>query len=615
MLLYHFPLTSNSATPNLENKGLKSDYVIGDGGSFVTGGKLSSCCYKTNKKLIQCSLNNDNFSLCFRVRSSILQVNYSDLFSIVGCGFSISYDTNNGVCVYHTGLDSDIPSRLFQSNDNIWHDVVVVVYNSKVYLYIDSIYKGYSQLSNDVTLIRFCGKDNTYQRWDCYLQDIRIYDHVLSQQEIKDYSKALVLHYPLNGSEFGNTIKDVSGFGNDYTKNASKSYIYLSNSPRYGKHINTNDENLKSVSTTSAIKTKSVWCKNGNDWYFLANNGSKYVNGVVSSQYDNILSNASELSDIRIYASALSESDIKALYNQPISLGNSLNAIELVENAKFKSFAWRTLTYNEMDYIINRRQNASNLKALGGVNVNGTYVNGCFIMPDDFVAPEGVTFIPDNNFLTNRYTLEQFRKLENVGAVFVVACRWRNGNVLSVNNVGGFYLGSSSGVSSYRFRFLLDGTNGIIITNKYNGIAVRLCKEGSQFSVSATKKIDFAPANLQYHCTKHIWKFAEHQYDVIGSANENISDTYNGWIDLFGYGTSGKNYSPTLHSINNADYASGDISGTDNDWGVNEITTAEHEENNIKLYKSGVITANEISEGDTNEFTANSIQVTKLKED
>lgn len=91
------------------------------------------------------------------------------------------------------------------------------------------------------------------------------------------------------------------------------------------------------------------------------------------------------------------------------------------------------------------------------------------------------------------------------------------------------------------------------------------------FSVSATKKVNFSQGNLQYQASTKTWRFAENQYDMIGAANSNISSTYNGWIDLFGWGTSGyKNKYPYMTSTTNADYGDGekDIAGTDYDWGV-----------------------------------------------
>lgn len=76
-------------------------------------------------------------------------------------------------------------------------------------------------------------------------------------------------------------------------------------------------------------------------------------------------------------------------------------------------------------------------------------------------------------------------------------------------------------------------------------------------------QVRFSQGNLQYQASTDTWRFAEHQYDYVGAANSNISATYAGWIDLFGWGT-GSN--PTLASTNYADY------GTFVDWGNNAIS-------------------------------------------
>ncbi len=82
------------------------------------------------------------------------------------------------------------------------------------------------------------------------------------------------------------------------------------------------------------------------------------------------------------------------------------------------------------------------------------------------------------------------------------------------------------------------------------------------FSVSATKTVTFSPGNLQYHPVNDEWRFAPSQLDYIGNDNANISDTYNGWIDLFGWGT-GNN--PTNTIEDNGYYQ------TFVDWGSNQI--------------------------------------------
>ncbi len=96
-----------------------------------------------------------------------------------------------------------------------------------------------------------------------------------------------------------------------------------------------------------------------------------------------------------------------------------------------------------------------------------------------------------------------------------------------------------------------------------------------KFSVSATKKVSFSQGNLQYNAFQNRWRFATNQYDFVGDASKGnvkigttkcnnalISNTYNGWIDLFGWGT-GDN--PTMSSDKNSDYP------TFVDWGQNRI--------------------------------------------
>lgn len=73
----------------------------------------------------------------------------------------------------------------------------------------------------------------------------------------------------------------------------------------------------------------------------------------------------------------------------------------------------------------------------------------------------------------------------------------------------------------------------------------------------------FSPGNLQYHPANNIWRFAEKQTDYIGDANGNISSTYDGWIDLFGWSTA---ENPTNISNDDADYPYSFI-----DWGINKI--------------------------------------------
>ena len=96
----------------------------------------------------------------------------------------------------------------------------------------------------------------------------------------------------------------------------------------------------------------------------------------------------------------------------------------------------------------------------------------------------------------------------------------------------------------------------------------------SLFSVSETQQVYFSRGNLQYRASTNTWQFANNQYDFVGSTNQYISSDFGGWIDLFGYGTSGyNNLHPWLSSTSPSYYFSYNISNTPLDWGVNNPIT------------------------------------------
>ncbi len=78
----------------------------------------------------------------------------------------------------------------------------------------------------------------------------------------------------------------------------------------------------------------------------------------------------------------------------------------------------------------------------------------------------------------------------------------------------------------------------------------------------------FSRGNLQYQANTQLWRFAEHQYDTIGAGNANISSTYDGWIDLFGWATSGYHNETDIDNLYYMPYSTStfaeydDINGT-----------------------------------------------------
>ena len=113
--------------------------------------------------------------------------------------------------------------------------------------------------------------------------------------------------------------------------------------------------------------------------------------------------------------------------------------------------------------------------------------------------------------------------------------------------------------------FMVIATLVLFACTEQNAPSNSSAKNGAlpgKFSVGPSTQVVFSQGNLQYQASSNTWRFAANQYEVIGADNKNISPSYDGWIDLFGWGT-GNN--PTLSSTNDADYT------TFIDWGTNAI--------------------------------------------
>ena len=116
------------------------------------------------------------------------------------------------------------------------------------------------------------------------------------------------------------------------------------------------------------------------------------------------------------------------------------------------------------------------------------------------------------------------------------------------------------------------------------------------FSNSDSSTISFSKGNLQYQASTSTWRFAEQQYDYLGSnagntqSNLSLRATQSEWIDLFGFGTSGWNsgansYQPYSNSNSSSDYRvggsvsqglTGDYANAD--WGIyNAISNGGNE--------------------------------------
>ena len=130
---------------------------------------------------------------------------------------------------------------------------------------------------------------------------------------------------------------------------------------------------------------------------------------------------------------------------------NELYAGEFVDWGTKMGEGWTTLSAEEWSYLLNTRQSAASLKQAAKIGD----ILGLLLFPDGWVMPEGVVVKAemDEYFEVNiyNYTLEQWTKLEQAGAIFLPAAGRRTGgygNKINYNQVeetdennlnGGYY--------------------------------------------------------------------------------------------------------------------------------------------------------------------------------
>ena len=232
---------------------------------------------------------------------------------------------------------------------------------------------------------------------------------------------------------------------------------------------------------------------------------------------------------------------------------------------------------------------------IGKTDYNATLLNKCALVKFDVTSvSEAATCILGMNnkvtvdFATNGFTYSQ----EDEGIITLAAGNGEKWAILLpqaevthaiTRSNDGIHTGFCATIPAIEENDYL--TNGITVavshpTGAINGL----------FSVSATRQVYFSKGNLQYigSAATPYWKFAENQWDYLGTTTGQNSSSPTVDRDLFGWGTSGYNhgavcYQPWSTSQTNSDYfAYGvwDHSLTGQaDWGYNAISNGGNTEN------------------------------------
>lgn len=238
-LLVWLPLNGDLNNQGLSNAAF-AQYNSTGGLGINNSGKISQNCYERTSITNNAYRSNINFSFaedismcCWAYVSSTSGDSANGLITnhnhVNGSGFGITVkhisatDYRISCSAGKSGDDRVYHSWYGTTNiKGAWHHLALTYKRSTgdIQLYVDGVCEkvraGYLDAaigSNPFDLFNWSTGNisSTNYRPLCKLNDVRLYDHCLSAKEVKEISKGLVCHLPLNGGEGGvNLIKGIA---------------------------------------------------------------------------------------------------------------------------------------------------------------------------------------------------------------------------------------------------------------------------------------------------------------------------------------------------------------------------------------------------------------------
>ena len=253
-------------TGDLHNQGLEDVSLTASANSSVSQeGKIGSCYQFGTSTSSYLKFNDVNFiknftecSVSLWVKILTWQSSYNTYFQFGFSGVNWAHyifgllrnSTGSTLCfTISNGSSATNANCLTPSLElNKWYHITLTYKNGHCKIYMNGqMTKDYStSIVPDFSKVTFGtigagGPSGGSYQTNCLINDFRVYDHCLSQKEVKENSKGLIVHYPLTGIELENdtTIYDSSGYRHNATVVGTTTID--NTSPRYSSAIHMNN--------------------------------------------------------------------------------------------------------------------------------------------------------------------------------------------------------------------------------------------------------------------------------------------------------------------------------------------------------------------------------------
>lgn len=214
---------------NIQNYGLADVNVTNSGAIVNTAGKIGSCYYFLRSTPNYLKINNcfttsgNGISMAFWIK---IPSNASGNNQVIHIGNGAGWDNNRCTCFIRTGKSTIVfccgdgtgttstSSTQYNCESsaitlNVWTHVACIYTPGTMQIYLNGVLdKTYTTSIfpsfTNVSYIGVAAAPNGGEPATIYLNDVRIYDHCLSQAEIHEIAKGKMIHLKLANNGFGN---------------------------------------------------------------------------------------------------------------------------------------------------------------------------------------------------------------------------------------------------------------------------------------------------------------------------------------------------------------------------------------------------------------------------
>lgn len=204
---------------DLRNQGISDVTVTNNDATINTSGKIGSCYefngsgYLKESTYDWTNFNTSTFSLCcwYKEPSPVASGNSQIICVGTSSGwnnirFGLLRRTSNGYPMFSVSNGSSAIQYNFTANSftlDTWNHIAITYDNGHIIMYLNGQFHKEMTTTIVPTLnssqhLGIGGASNGAEKLTGFLNDVRIYDHCLSDKEIEEIAKGLVLHYKLD---------------------------------------------------------------------------------------------------------------------------------------------------------------------------------------------------------------------------------------------------------------------------------------------------------------------------------------------------------------------------------------------------------------------------------